>query len=350
MKKNVTMEDIARRVGVHAATVSNVLNNRFDAKRSDAARRAKEIRRVASEMGYRPSGAARATRTGRTGLIGMLRSAEHRCSVHEPRFEFALDDTLHAAGLCLVRDIIEDDVDQPPRIVREYVVDGLIVNYAFNTPGPVRELIDRCQIPAVWVNRRREQNCVRPDDEGAAYLGTQHLLDHGHTDIAFLYFRNESEADREPHYSSADRQQGYIKAMKAAGLTPRVEDLNERLSSEDLRGPGKVHRKFTQWLKRPNRPTAVLTVGYGDVLRLTAEAAGLVVPKDLSIVGFENNNLREGEVAIDRLLNPYTEMGKAAVHEMLALVESPVQERSPVVLPFQFRKTGSVAKLPNSSS
>ena len=236
-----TMQDIADRVGVSRATVSNILNGKYVAEHPSAVARAEQIREVASRIGYRCSSAARATRTGRTSMIGMIRSPSLRHSVHNNGFEDGLDDALHQRGLCLVRDVIGDEAERAPRIVRENPVDGLLINYAAGTPRPVRDLLDRCRIPAVWVNRLRSHNCVRPNDRGAAAEATRHLIRHGHRRIALVQYARHPE-DEERHYSADHREAGFAEAMTGAGLVPRVHHLPpppaaDRPGQDRLAGP-----------------------------------------------------------------------------------------------------------------
>ena len=348
-----TMQDIADRVGVHRTTVSNVLNGRLASTRRDAAERAAEIRRVAEELNYRPSLAARAIRTGRTGFIGMIHSRQMQCSNHAPEFNAGLDDALHDRGLCLVRDIIDDGLVRgdcgvaPPRIVREDAVDGLLVNYAYGTPPAVRDVLDRCGVPAIWINRRRDANCVRPDDEGAARVATRYLLEHGHTRIAMLTLDNSMQllSEKEVHYSLTDRWSGYHDVMQEAGLAPRAEVLDPpvRLTYQ----PGRVPRDCIAFLERPGRPTAVLCDRVrGRVLLAAAWKLGIRVPEELSIIGFEDTAQIDADLACDRVLVPHRPMGRAAVHELVQLIDDPAAQRPPVVLPFEFHRVGSVCRPP----
>lgn len=348
MPSAVTMDDIARRVGVHRATVSNVLNHRLKSERPDAARRAAEIRRVAFQMGYRPSTAARATRTGRSGFIGMIRSPRLMCSVHSPSFDSGLDETLNSRGLCLLRDMIHDEADDAPRIVRENVVDGLIINYAFGTPAPIRELLERCDLPTVWINRKRDSNCVRPNDEGAAYEATSQLLALGHRRICFLNdFATHVKPGVEEHYSYADRCAGYERAMAEAGLSPNVEALSDSsLPDDPLLRTDWRYRSVTSWLKKEHLPTAVLCCdGAGRTLRMTALALGINVPRDLSIMTFDNDAAADTDIAVDRLLLRYQAMGHATVEMLCALIDQRSLSSEPIVVPFEFHRVGTVTRL-----
>ena len=342
-----TMQDIADRVGVHRVTVSNVLNQRLSMQRPDAARRAAEIRRVAHELGYRPNAAAKATRTGRTGIIGMIRSPRLSHSVHAPAFDAGLDEALHRRGLCLLRDIIDDPAGpepaEAPRIVREDAVDGLLVNYAIGTPPAVRDLIDRCRIPTVWINRKRDENCVHPADEGAAREATRHLIEHGHRRITYLDSHDEADVPAaDLHYSVDDRRSGYVSAVIDAGLTPDFCRLPR--PRRGVYSPGRVLEDCAALLARPDRPTAILAGGgAGRMLVAAAWKLGLRVPQDLSIITFDNDAHADREIAVDRVLVPYAPMASRAIEEVTALIDAPDTPRPPVVVPFEFHRVGTVA-------
>ena len=342
------MQDIADRVGVHRTTVSNVLNQRFVGVRSDAAARAAEIHRVAHELGYRMNTAARATRTGRTGFLGVLRSPHPACSVRSTELEVGMEQAAHAHGFCLLNDLIDDpagDGTEAPRIVREDAVDGLIVNYAFGTPPAVRDLIDRCRIPTVWINRKREHDCVRPCDEGAAHEAARYLIGFGHRRIRMVD-QDRSLADlaaEEPHYSKADRRAGYERALREAGCTPDLWLLPPSAPGEYL--PGRNLHSCVRLLREPeDRPTAVLCgSGLGRVVIAAAWRLGLRVPEDLSVFTFDDDAQADHGIACDRVLVRHRAIGRSSVEELAALLERPDRPRPPVAVPFEFHRTGTVA-------
>jgi LacI family transcriptional regulator len=346
-----TMEDIARRVGVHRVTVSNVLNGKFKAERSDARKRAEEILRVAEELGFRPSAAAIATRTGRTNLIGILTSTIFANSVHIPEFQHGLLQGAKELGLCLVTDQFSENADGTvkslPRLLREDMADGLLINYAFGTPAAVREVIERSKIPTLWVNRKRPNNCVHPADEEAAHDATRYMIECGHRDIAFLTDEGSKEINRqEPHYSYTDRRAGYQRAMAAAGLSPRVMEIPPSPPHK-----GDVHRNhflniFTGILRASNRPRAILCGNdTGRVMLLAAAIVGLRVPEDLSVFTFDNDAGADEKVAIDRVLVPNYPMGREAIRELNALIAEPTKPRPARKIPFEFQTPGTVARL-----
>ena len=87
----------------------------------------RRIMEAAERLGYRPNLAARATRVGRTVLIGRIRGAHRACSVHAPEFDAGLDAALAERGLCLVRDTLPDATSDDASLPR---IDRVLVPFA----------------------------------------------------------------------------------------------------------------------------------------------------------------------------------------------------------------------------
>ena len=285
--------------------------------------------RAATTVGYRPSMAARTTRTGRSGLIGMVASPVLSFSVTQPTFMSGLARTLHASGLCLVSDVLDEpgcDGDEPasgvPQIIREHLADGLLINYAFGMSRDTARVLERADVPIVWINQLREANCVRPDDAGAAAEATRHLIGRGCRDIAFVAGITSERGSE--HFSRGERERGYRSAMVAAGLTPRVEPMPPLPPMENHADRlGHVARSHLAFLCRADRPEAVLCESDGRVMLLAAARAGLRVPEDLSVFGIDNEPGGDVHIAMSRVVVPYFAMGRAAAEEILALVRDP---------------------------
>lgn len=336
----ITLSDVARAAGVTQMTVSRV----FSGKAPVATRTRHRVIEAAAQLGYRPSAAARATRTGRTDFIGMIRSPVFAHSVHEPALDAGIDEALLQRGLCLVRDVIDANGRVAPRIVRENAVDGLLINYAFGTPPPVRELLNRCRIPAIWINRKRDANCVHPNDEGAAFEATCYLIAHGHRRIGYVSEIIDPASIGEIHYSETDRYQGYKRAMTSAGLQPERWGIPKASGDMDGSAIGHFVRCFADLLRRPDRPTALLCMNGGREMVAAAWKMGLRVPEDVSVMTFDNHAAADIGLGVDRVLVRYHAMGRAAVEELCALIDEPDVPRRPVRIPFEFHQTGSVAR------
>jgi LacI family transcriptional regulator len=332
----VTMEQIAAKAGVTTATVSNILNGRLKATRSDAAKRAAKVRKIAAEMGYRLNRAASATRTGRTGCIGMLSGNKIDWAVRFDSFDQGLGEALAERNLLLVKDIIDprsfDRAGYMPRVVSESLAEGIIVNYVFEIPDAIERLIGMHDRPAIWINSKHRHNCIYPDDEGAGYAATRHLLERGHRRIA--YAQNGHFVPKAVrHYSITDRQAGYERAMIEAGLQPRVRSLDE---AQNLVSDQRSHalRQAHDALAWVGDATALIHNTGSVPLLMALGERGIRVPDDLSLITFENErgttNMRE----VTRCTVPFYEMGREAVAVLCDLIKSGKHRVAPTILKY----------------
>src|SRR5689334_6241280 len=187
-------------------------------------------------MGYKPNSSARAMRNGRIDCAALVLSRSHpQVLSHIPvGLLDGLDDELAHHNMHLTVSRLTDEQlsrdDFLPKVLREYMADGMIVNYTHEIPPRMLELIHAHHTPAVWVNAKLKSDCVHPDDLAAADAATRALIEQGHRRIAMLHliepgvFERLSFEQARPrfHYSVADRAEGYARAMHAAGLKSRV--------------------------------------------------------------------------------------------------------------------------------
>jgi LacI family transcriptional regulator len=180
---SVTLATIAKQAGVSLTTVSNVLNLNRVGKRSDAKRNAARIREIADEMGYRPNMAARAMQQRKFDAIGLVSSTAPRFSIYRDYLP-GLTSGCRDAGLQLSIGEVDDDKladdNYLPSILREWSVDGLIIAYTYAYPPRMVELLESYRIPAVWLNAKRESDCVYPEDQRGVEQGVANLIEMGH--------------------------------------------------------------------------------------------------------------------------------------------------------------------------
>src|SRR4051794_20332710 len=141
---SVTIKEIARRTGLSVPTVGNVLGR--SASRYSAETR-QRVLAAAQAMGYRPNSSARAMRQGRTGAAALVLSRSHQSShSHIPAGLLdGIDDELATRGMHLTVSRLTDEElssdDILPKVLREYLADGMIVNYTHEIPPGMLELI-----------------------------------------------------------------------------------------------------------------------------------------------------------------------------------------------------------------
>ena len=210
-----------------------------------------------------------------------------------------------------------------PKVARELLADGLIIDYDTNLPNRLLELIADHQLLAVWINSRQGETSVRPDDLQAGEDATQCQINHGHTRILYVDFFLEHHSWI--HYSRKDRLAGYRTAMARAGLK-QLEALPDFPVD-----PSAYAKQTIERLK----PTAV--IGYGEyetsACMLAALRAGLDIPRDLSLVTFGASPQFIG-MEIASWIVPQLDIGRTVEQQVLAAMRDRSVVPKSVVLPF----------------
>jgi LacI family transcriptional regulator len=328
----VTIQHVAKRLGVSVQTVSAILGTKAHLYRDETRER---VMKAARELGYRPNALAKATRTGRSGNIALLISSDSSYSPTPTELLYGIEQSATDNQLQMFISRLPDekltDAGYVPRVLREWFADGMLINYHFHIPPKMIELVRANDVPSVWINSPQPDDAVYPDEEGAGAEAVRMLIERGHKKIAYINFIHGSNIQDE-HFSVAHRQAGYLKAMKAAGLKPMLHTytnkvmMNERLN---------MSRKIMQ---AADRPTGIVTYNQSSAnpIFMAGLESGLVPEKDFSIVTFDNQPIRLCSIHnTTTLLVPNLEMGRLAVEMLVKKVANP-QERLPAaVVPFR---------------
>jgi DNA-binding LacI/PurR family transcriptional regulator len=276
----VTLSEIARHAGVDVSTVSRALNSRYGVRQQVRER----VLEVARQLDYRPNLLARGLITGRSQTLGLLIS-----DIRNPFFtEVArgAEDAANAAGYDLV--LCNSDLDpakhmQYFRSLMAKHVDGVIMNsLSFLVRDDVRQIAES-GVPVVLLNRPPAHNpfsTVLSDNTRGGALAAEHLLRLGHRRTAVL-------AGPRWQANLADRSAGFVRAMQAArGAAPPVL----------LRGVYTASGGYAMMrdlIARRDGITAVFAtsdaIAFGSIR--AALEAGLRIPNDLSLVGFDDVEL-----------------------------------------------------------
>ena len=337
----VTMQDIASRAGVSKSTVSHIMNGRDTALRISETTR-ERVMATAQELGYRRNGSASAMSLGRFGCAALLTSTRPTYSYVPHSLMQGINSALGVHDMHLTLAMLSDeqltDENFMPKILREWLVDGLLIDYIRSIPVRLVEMIERHEIPVIWINAKQAGDCVFPDDYGAGRRATEHLLELGHRSIAFVDYSHTPSLEQE-HYSAADREHGYRDAMQAARLKPRVIRETGVVPSADRAAYAKT------WLSQPQRPTAVLTYRQIDHVYMAALDLGLKVPQDLSLMSFGEPDIEFAGIPVTCMTESNEAIGTQAVQMLLEKIKNPNQILAPATVPFGFQVGKTCAPL-----
>jgi len=310
----VRLKDIAAQAGVSVMTVSKVMRDAHDISAATKIR----IRALAEQMGYTPDTVAQGLRSKTTKLFGLVISA-----VTNPVFArvvMAIEEQAHELGYDV---IFAQSLNMPEReqaVIRRLLsrrVDGIFITptYRLDPTAPIYEELKKRGTPTVLLGHRapfcEKFVNVETDDISASAAVTKHLLELGHTRIAF--FAGPPAAP-----SSHERLEGYRRAMREAGIEPDDKLIfNAGATIEE------GEKAALQMLQEAPGATAVqavndlVAIGAADVFL----GQGLKIPQDISLAGFGNILVSEHfRVPLTTIRQPKLRLGAAAVDTMLKLL------------------------------
>ena len=308
MEKRATMSDVAERAGVSQATVSLVLNGVPNARVSKATRR--RVAEAAEALGYR-KGKGHPVPSGRTRVIGLFIDEVTTTPFATPFIEGASDEAalqqVTVATFCTRADPILEKAALELLVAQKAI--GVIYTSLITKQITLPEHMTG--LPLVLLNcyeRKLRFPSVVPSDIAGAYVATEQLLKAGHRRIAHLTGEGWLEA-------TIDREKGFRQAM--AHYQAPVDEALVVPGGWTIRGGRDLTRSL---LALPDRPTAIFC--FNDRMAIgayeAARAVGLRVPEDISIVGFDDEDLVAYlDPALTTVILPHEEMARWAVGHLL---------------------------------
>lgn len=318
-----TIEDVARIASVSIATVSRCLH-RPEVVSPDTRDR---VMAAVAQTGYTLNTAAQGLRQRRSNTVLVVVPDIGNTFFSEVLS--GIEAAARAAGLTMLIGDTGFDRDREAALVR-YLVNGradgaLLLVEPLDDWFGLRAANARGVAPVVMISELGPQPgalSVSIDNEAAAQAAVQHLIAAGHRRIAHLSGPDNTGLTRL-------RGQGYARALAKAGL-PVAADLI--LPGDFTLASGRA--AFARFAALDPRPTAIFCANDETAMGFTAEAhrAGLRVPEDVSVVGFDDIHFAQGFIpALTTIRQPRAEMGAAAMRLLLAILagEAPASVRLP---------------------
>ena len=308
-----TMRDVAQKAGVSVTTVSHVINQTRPVSETLRAR----VRAAMSELRYRPNRLARGLRRGETRMLGLIVpdiadpffGETARC-IEDAGFERG-----YSVLLCNSDRRLDKELYYAQSLI-EARADGIL----FIASGPSTEGIELAQaqgIATVLVDRELPQarvDRILIDNVAGGRMATEHLLQLGHRRIACV----GSFSERLPF---GGRIRGYRQAMATAGIP-----VDETLVVKGAAIGDGHYAGIRPLFARSDPPTALFCCNDRRALDAldAAVAAGIAVPTELSIVGFDD--IRAASTvcpALTTLAQPRQKIGRLAVRMLLERIRDP---------------------------
>jgi LacI family transcriptional regulator len=277
MRKRVnrrpTVREVAQLAGVGMITVSRVMNNQPSVRPATR----KRVLAAIAQLGYRRNEAARMLMGHRATMIGLIVP-----DLSDSFFASCAQTIQHVAAsygymtLVAASERSSDlEIEQAESMAGRNLA-GIILVTSTQKGDPRLQALQASGLPIVALDRPipgLQADAVVTEDLLGAELGVRHLIEHGHKRIACVGYDTAV-------YTLVERIEGYSRAMRSAGLTPRV--FPDVPSYEDV----------TNWvakvMKGKDAPTAIFSLNPVNSCRLlqAMKEAGISIPNDVALVGF----------------------------------------------------------------
>jgi LacI family transcriptional regulator len=320
MKKGhqVTMKEIAKKLGVSVSTVSRALKDSPELHADTKSR----IVEMARSMNYQPNLLAQSLRISKSKVLGVIvpELTSHFFSSNIS----GIQDTAYKRGynimICQSNESFTHEIENIKILVSSQV-DGLLISLSRETKSyeHLKELYNR-GIPFIMFDRVTEEipvSKVTVDDVHGAYQVVSHLLEQGCRKIAYF-------SGPEDLYISKKRKEGYLKALAEYGIP---ED-QARIYMTDL--TTEINRQITEEMlasdDRPDGIFAMIDPLAVDVM-MVLKANGIKIPHEIALAGFTNNpTAAVVEPSLTTVSQPGYEMGQLAANHLLDQLDELVSD------------------------
>ena len=327
------IKDIAKEAGVSTATVSHVINNTKFV--SDETR--VKVQKAIKKFDYHPNAHAQSLALGKSKMIGLLVS--DIANPFFPEIIKSVESAVFSNGYSLI--LLNTDYDAKRaveyvhRLIQMRVAGIILMNAEFDQSLVKAAKLKKTSI--VFHDQHivdEKMSTIILDYDVGISEAVQHLVSLGHTDIAHIAGSHEI-------YSAVIRENAFKAAIKkfvrGAGK-PRIYE-------GDFRFEGGRHAA-RRILAEKKRPTGVVVAN--DMMALGAmqefKAAGLSIPGDISIIGFDDISFASlSEPPLTTVCSPRVEIGRRAVEALLLTVDRPHQLGVEIKIPTYLITRGSTA-------
>lgn len=311
----LTLKDIAKEAGVSVMTVSNVING----KKSKVSKETIEkVQKIIKAMNYTPNLNARSLAKKESRLIAVFVSTfiSSENVFKDPYLSElfgVIEGLIRTSGYFAIIQTVED-LQTAYNLLQNWQTDGAI----FISPQPAENmefLTQNCNCPIVFIDSSNSESndymTIEINDFKGGYIATKYLIDNGHKKIAFAGYLDEKDSVMKERYN------GYKKAMEDFGLGKFITHIQTSTRYEDGLSVA------VDVTKKKYDVTAVFSsadlFAFGLVEGLTRN--GWKVPKDLSVVGFDNLSLCEFvNPKLTTVSQNIPRKGTAAVEQLLKLI------------------------------
>jgi LacI family repressor for deo operon, udp, cdd, tsx, nupC, and nupG len=335
-----SIKEVARIANVSIATVSRYINKPEQVK--EATRN--KVQAAISDTGYAPNTLARNFRRGKSGIIFVVLP-----TIGDPFFAGVMKGIQQVADEQHYSIFIRETrfntltADDYSNMIFSKQADGIILLASICPITPTNLSRDNKKRQPIIISCESVTQelshfpSVRIDNISAAMEATSYLIEQAHKRIGFIYGSHTSTLTQ-------DRELGYQKAMEAGHLSISEGWIVE--GGLSIQGAREATRTL---LAHPKRPTAIFCAN--DEMAMGAvheiKLAGLNVPKDISVIGFDD--IRYAEVLdppLTTIAQPSVEIGERTMHRLIKAIEGVDIGAEAEIVPHELIVRGSTGPAP----
>ncbi len=311
MKGRISAYDVAEKAKVSQSTVSRVLNNYPHIKETTR----KKVLKAIEELGFTRDEIARSLASNKTRTIGLIVGditnpffAESAKVItgkaQEMQYDVILCNTNHS----------EENLNKYIQTLKGKRVDGIIIASANKDNEQIKELYNQ-EFPVVLFNsilEHQKANYIAVDNYKGAKLAVEHLYNLNHRKIAYI-------AGPSTYVTTHLRNLGYQDALKELGIAINPDYIYSQNFSYN-----EVYQFTKKLLTSPNRPTGFFAASDQMALAVLDAAASenIKVPKELSVVGFDDIDLAKNQyIGLTTITQPKEKMATLVLEKLLLLIE-----------------------------
>lgn len=320
---SVTLKDVAKVAGVSYATVSRAVSGSTEIGEETRRR----VLGICRKMGYTPNSVARSMVMKRTNIIGLIVASINNPFMSEMTAHLEIYARKRGYNLMVCNSSYDHDLEkQVFSLLVGRKVDGIImIPVGHESYESLNTLT--AQVPTVFISENMKnvpENYVSVDNDKGMQMATEYLYSLGHRKILYFGVRTDS-------MTHTLRLNGYLSTCERLGIEPRV------LSSHYTRSSREAGYKLAEeYFSRNNEETALLCAT--DMLAIgamqAAYEAGVRVPKDISIMGFDNISFSAlPQIDLTTINQPTQQLSISAVDMLLDRIENPTAEHAKLILP-----------------
>lgn len=340
-RNRITLEDIAKRLGVSRVTVSKVLRGHTDISTETSQR----VKKVVAEMGYTPNIFARSLSARKSNMIGLIVP-----KIAHYFFSAVIEAVYDAAFERNYETILTVSQENPERewkhlqALASMRVDGIIISVTQRTDDVERfKWIRKLGIPLVFVDRKPEKpisgfGSVVTDDHNGAYQAVEHAIKIGYRKLGLIGGNKKINIGK-------NRIIGFEDAVKEFHLP-----LNKKWIITGGYGKDDGYNGFKQLYQNGSIPEFILAITYPVALGIleAAKELDVKIPDDVDLICFGDSDVgRFISPAMSAVRQPTRELGMRAVEILFEdIEEKQIIKEHHVILPAQLviRETCTVKK------